>query len=210
MASINEIVKVADGDFPTHEIPLGILNSAQFIISCDGAAQKLIEYGKIPDMITGDMDSLSKEMQQRYSSIIYRSECQETNDLTKAFRLALEQNPCSVSILGATGLREDHTLGNISLLAEYSKVTDIPVKMWTNFGEFLYINKGGHFKTAAGCQVSIFALEEGVRMESRGLKFPLQDVIFDNWWKGTLNEALSDSFELLFEKGSVIIFISYK
>ena len=209
MPVTDDIVILADGDFPSHEIPLGILKSAGFIISCDGAAGKLIESGIIPDMIAGDMDSLAPELQVRFRSIIYHSDCQETNDLTKAFMLALEKRPAKISILGATGLREDHTLGNISLLSDYLKITDIPVTMWTNYGKFFSLSRGGVFKAKTGSQISIFALEDGIRMSSRGLKFPLQNVIFDNWWKATLNESIDDNFELIFEKGRVIIFIGY-
>ncbi len=209
MSAIDDIVILADGDFPSHEIPLGILESAGFIISCDGAAGKLIERGIIPDIIAGDMDSLAPELQERYRSIIYHSDCQETNDLTKAFMLALEKRPAKISILGATGLREDHTLGNISLLSDYSKITEIPVTMWTNYGKFFSVNCGGVFNATIGSQISIFALEDGIRMNSRGLKFPLQNVIFDNWWKATLNESVDDNFEIIFEKGRVIIFIGY-
>jgi len=209
MSRINNIVILADGDFPTHSVPMGILKSARQLISCDGAAGKLIENGIIPDMIAGDMDSLNPALQQRYRTIIHRSDCQETNDLTKAFLLALEQNPDEISILGATGLREDHTLGNISLLCEYSKMTRIPVTMWTNFGKFFFISTGGIFRAGTGSQVSVFALEDGIRMESRGLKYPLKNVIFDNWWKATLNESVGDSFELIFDRGRVIIYIGY-
>lgn len=209
MSQINDIVILADGDFPSHDIPLGILKSAGFIISCDGAAGKLIENGIIPNMIAGDMDSLSPDLQDRFRSIIYPSDCQETNDLTKAFTLALEKNPNKISILGATGLREDHTLGNISLLLDYSKLTKIPVTIWTNYGKLFSISHGGLFQAAPGSPVSIFALEDGIRMDSRGLRYPLQNVIFDNWWKATLNVSVDESFELIFQKGNVIVFIGY-
>ena len=41
---------------------------------------------------------------------------QETNDLNKAFRYCLANGWTDIVILGATGKREDHTLGNIGLL----------------------------------------------------------------------------------------------
>jgi thiamine pyrophosphokinase len=81
--------------------------------------------------------------------------------------------------------------------------------MWTNYGRFISASQGGIFQASAGSQVSIFALEDGIRMNSRGLKFPLQNVIFDNWWKATLNECSDESFELIFDSGNVIIFIGY-
>ena len=44
---------------------------------------------------------------------------QETNDLTKAVNYVKTLGFREVLILGATGRREDHTLGNISLLAQF-------------------------------------------------------------------------------------------
>jgi thiamine pyrophosphokinase len=209
MPTINDIVIVADGEFPTHEIPLNILRKAGFIISCDGAASKLISQGIVPNIITGDMDSLDPILQEKYSSIIIKDGCQETNDLTKAFMLAVKQGGQKISIVGATGLREDHTLGNISLLYEYLLITDIPVTMWTNYGLLFAIKKGGVFKCTPGSQISVFSLDRGLRMKSKGLIYPLDDVIYDNWWKATLNESFDNSFELIFEEGRVIVFISY-
>ena len=36
------LIIVANGDFPTHQIPLEILKSGQSIVACDGGANKLI------------------------------------------------------------------------------------------------------------------------------------------------------------------------
>jgi len=205
------IVILADGEYPVHPEPLGLIKEANEIICCDGSAGRLVSEGVIPDAIVGDMDSLSDELKERFSSIIHKDDCQETNDLTKAFRYAALAGADKIIILGATGLREDHTLGNISLLSMYQMTSEIPVEMWTDHGVFYAINKNSSFNSYPGCQISVFALDCGVRIESNGLKFPLHNVIFDSWWKGTLNECTSDTFSLKFiNPGRVIIFVKYQ
>ena len=61
----NPLVIVANGDFPSHPIPLEILNKAISILACDGAADTLLENNYTPNLILGDLDSLSKENKLR-------------------------------------------------------------------------------------------------------------------------------------------------
>ena len=114
-------VIVADGIFPHHEIPLGYLKNAERIICCDGSAQNLILAGMQPDAIVGDLDSLSDDLANRFADRIFLDESQDTNDLTKAVSWCSEMGYKDIVIVGATGKREDHTIGNISLLVEYTK-----------------------------------------------------------------------------------------
>ena len=77
--------------------------------------------GFIPDAIVGDMDSLNESIAGRFHDRIFKDKDQDTNDLTKAVAWCSERGYRDLVILGATGKREDHTIGNISLLAEYIK-----------------------------------------------------------------------------------------
>ncbi len=65
------------------------------------------------------MDSIPGDLREKYAGKIITIKDQEINDLTKAVYFAQNVGQEEIVILGATGLREDHTLGNISLLADY-------------------------------------------------------------------------------------------
>ena len=101
-------------------------------------------------------------------------------------------------ILGATGKREDHTLGNLSLLALYAE--ELPnIKMITDHGEFFVIFNGGTFPSVKGEQISIISLDsELVIHNSENLKYPIKDLKLSYWYQATLNEALADNFTLEF------------
>ena len=131
-------VILADGDFPVHEIPLGYLKSAEHLICCDGSAESLVKTGMEPEAIAGDLDSLSTDLKRRFSDRLFQDNDQDTNDLTKAVKWCLGKGYKEIVILGATGKREDHTIGNISLLAEYSK--EIKVMMVTDTGIITPLN----------------------------------------------------------------------
>lgn len=202
-----EAVILADGAFPEHEIPLGILDNAEHIICCDGGAAGLVGYGLEPEAIVGDMDSLEKEFLKRYADRLYQDNDQETNDLTKAVRWCCDRNFSDVIIVGATGKREDHTIGNISLLAEYSRLLN--VRMVTDTGTFIPCNNTCSIRSARGQQVSVFSIDPGTAITSKGLLYPLDKRRLLNWWEATLNEATGDVFELIFEKGPVLVFLSF-
>ena len=76
-----DAVILADGEFPTADIPLQILREAKFLCCCDGAAAKAIEQGFMPDAIVGDGDSLTPEFKTRYAAIIHLEKEQDDNDL---------------------------------------------------------------------------------------------------------------------------------
>ena len=114
------IAILAQGDFPASGRCLQLLRDADLLLCCDGAAATALEHGFEPDEIVGDLDSLDAALRERFAARLFHDRDQECNDQTKAFRRALSYHPTRIVILGATGRREDHTLGNISLLADYA------------------------------------------------------------------------------------------
>lgn len=204
------IAIVADGAFPTHPYPLNLLRKADIIICCDNAVVKLERHcGLRCDYIAGDMDSMSPENKLKYRRIIHKESGQEDNDLTKAFRLAMTLKPERISIFGATGLREDHTLGNISLVAEYAP-TFKEVEMITDYGIFSPLFNSSVIRCTIGEQLSLFAFDQTLQIKSYGLKYPTDNVVFDLWWKATLNEASSEEVRLEFNHPApVLLFRNY-
>jgi thiamine pyrophosphokinase len=197
----------ANGKFPEHEIPVGILKSATRIVCCDGAAESLLDSGLEPFAIVGDCDSLSSRVIEKYEGIVFRISEQETNDLSKSVKWCTERGYNNIVILGATGKREDHTIGNISLLAEYARMA--AVKMITDTGIFHPLLKSGGFETFAGQQVSVFSIDPMTEITSTGLMYPLVNRKIGNWWEATLNEAAGDHITLDFSSGRVLVFLSF-
>lgn len=187
-----EAVILANGEYPTHPFPLQLLEEAKFVACCDGAANEYISRGHTPDMIVGDGDSLSPEYKELFSPIIHQISDQETNDQTKAVHFLQKKGFRKIAIVGATGKREDHTLGNISLLMDYMR-EGMEVRTVTDYGVFMPANGTQTFKSQPGQQISI--INFGAKgLKGEGLVYPLSD--FTNWWQGTLNEATSNRFTI--------------
>ena len=184
-----DAVIIANGAFPTHAVPLNILHHAAHLIACDGAIAPLLLEGLGEAVIIGDGDSVPTEYRDR---LIQINE-QEDNDLTKATRYCMAQGWHKIAYLGCTGKREDHTLGNISLLMRYFREMNIEGIMFTNHGFFIPAKGDNTFSSFNGQQVSIFNFGSN-KISSEGLKW--DSYAYEQWWQGTLNESLGDSFSL--------------
>lgn len=204
---VSRTVILANGQFPVSDTPLRALSVAERIVCCDGAAGKLNAAGFEPSWVVGDMDSLSEADRMRYGGRLVRVDEQESNDLAKAFRFCLSRGWDDVTILGATGLREDHTLGNLSLIVDFAR--EARVVLLTDTGRFTPVLAPMALPAFRGQQVSIFSFEPGIRVYAEGLKYPLDGVPFTRWWQATLNEACGDEVGLVFEGGPLLVYQSY-
>lgn len=180
-----DAVIVANGEFPTHEIPLAILKSAKHIVACDGAIKNVPQ----AEVVVGDGDSVP----QAYHDRLIKIEEQEDNDLTKATRYCLSMKWHKIAYIGCTGKREDHTLGNIGLLMRYFRKMGVEGMMFTDYGFFTPACGNQTFQSKKGQQVSIFNF--GCKqLTSEGLKW--KSYAHKEWWQGTLNESLAKHFSI--------------
>ena len=180
-----DAVILANGDFPQAEIPLDLLRRTPFVCACDGA----INHYPQADAIVGDGDSVPESLKARLIQI----DEQEDNDLTKATRYCLSKGMRKLVYLGATGQREDHTLGNISLMVRYAQELGVTPLMATDYGWFVVAEGEAAFDAFKGQQVSIFNMS-CTTLASEGLLW--QSYPYRQLWQGTLNEAAGNSFVL--------------
>lgn len=228
-----QAIILADGAFPNTHARQELLQMAPAIVCCDGAVGKLLDFGREPLAIVGDMDSISPELKARFATKIHQENEQETNDLTKAVNFCIEQGYDEIAILGATGLREDHTLGNIALLADYAQKLK-SVCLLTDYGRIDAFRSGmnaddfiapgldamapevcttrdgkftvARFQSFQGQQVSIFSLTPETVISSLGLKYTLENRTLTSWWQGTLNESSGEQFSLSIDQGILLVY----
>jgi thiamine pyrophosphokinase len=199
------VIIFANGEFPKHAVLQEKLRNSGMIICCDGSVQKLLDFGIEPNFIVGDMDSISEENKIKFEKILIVDENQDTNDLTKAVNFCIKNGIKTLEILGATGEREDHTLGNISLLANYAD-DFFSVKMFTDYGVFTPISQTTTFESFENQAVSIFSLTPETLITSGGLAYTIKNRQFHSWWEGTLNRSLGKQFTIEINSGKIIVF----
>ncbi len=215
----NTVVIICDGQFPKTEYPRYLIQTADFVICCDGSLKKFIRnsvsiFGeeRLPDLVIGDMDTLPTSWQKKYADIIVKEDEQDHNDQTKAVRWALNnlKGINNIYILGSTGGRAEHTIGNLSLLMEYTRMFDLgdmTIEAVTDEGTIFAVNDTVEFDCGTGRSVSIFSPDSTLNIKSEGLEYQTDEVIFDNWWKATLNKASQDNVRLEFSHSSMALII---
>jgi len=201
-------VLLANGAFPSHPLPRFVLDSAARIVCCDGAAAKFAAAsGRLPDLVVGDLDSLDEVARAALSGRMVEVVEQESNDLTKAFCEARRRAWEPFVVLGATGLREDHTLGNLALLADYAREAD--VFLLTDTGVFDVLEDSGELSAYPGQAVSVFALDGRAALTSEGLRYPLAGCCYPHAWQATLNVAETTIFRVATAGGPVLVFRAF-
>ena len=188
---------LANGAVPTHPVAVKAFRDATRLVCCDGAYPKAMALGREPDLVVGDGDSLTAEQKSLLGARFLHIAEQDTNDLDKAFRTVLPQLAADegVVILGAGGLREDHLLGNIFRLPDFSRAVP-SVEMVTDAGVFTVVTRDRTYACHPGEAVSVFAPEVGTQVRSIALEWPLDGVLLTALWQGTLNRTTGNTFTL--------------
>ena len=231
MEERKHIVILAAGDFPSHPVPLRALREADLVVCCDSAYCQFSIFNSpfsIPFVVIGDGDSLSEADKRALGDRWIQVDEQDYNDLHKAMEWAIVEGggrkaedgapydlrpPTSdlkVTILGATGRREDHTLGNISYLVTFAEEhPGADIEMLTDHGRFVAMRGSRTFRSFPRQQVSIFSMNPDNAISGTGLRWPLDGFHARRWWQATLNEALGESFTLTAEDW-LVVFLTYE
>ena len=196
-------VILANGDFPKRGgAAWKLLAAAKRVVCCDGAADAYRRhFRRWPDVIIGDLDSIPPHfLLSPFSFLLVRNADQNTNDLEKAMTYCAKQGWKNPVIVGATGKREDHTIGNVFRALAYG------CEIVTDLGRFVPVCGKAAFKVRKGAAVSVFAPDPKTRMTSRGLEWPLDEVRFRTLYCATLNRATGSRVNLTATHPTIVYF----
>jgi len=220
MEKRKHFVILAAGDFPTHEVPLRALRDADMVVCCDSAYGAWKASGepsaKKDFVVVGDGDSLSDDDKHLLGSRWVLIDEQDYNDLHKAMEWVSAEcrrthsEPPRVTIVGATGKREDHTLGNMGYLVTFAEEhPGYEVTMLTDYGCCQAMTGERSFATFPRQQISIVSMTPDAAIWGSGLKWPLEGMYARRWWQATLNEALGNEV-VLRSDGWLVVFQTYE
>ena len=182
---------LVNGQYPSHPTALNKLHTAGTIICTDGSANKLLENGLAPNIIIGDMDSSTID-QDSFKGLYVEIPDQDNTDLDKALEWCTLNSISPVTVLGTSQLREDHTLGNLILLANYSDELDI--NFVTDYFTITCHHGKRSFTSFKQQLVSILPVEDIQSITTEGLEFPLIDEPLPPSSRGISNCATSHQF----------------
>ncbi|MGM0470724.1 MAG: thiamine diphosphokinase [Bacillota bacterium] len=105
----------------TDKFYISQLQEEDFIIAVDGGTDYAYQLGVNPDLICGDLDSISNQVLKFYRSqenIEWQQHpcCKDKTDAELALETAITKGYRDIVIYAAVGARIDHTLANLYLL----------------------------------------------------------------------------------------------
>ena len=189
-----------------------------FLIAADRGLEALVSLGLRPNAVIGDFDSASKETIDQVNSfekedditVIRLNPVKDDTDTEAAVRFALENNkePGDIYILGGTGSRVDHILGNISILGlgkDFGK--KIILLDENNRIELLFEGRTILKEEAFGDFVSLIPFgDEVTGLTLKGFKYPLKNGVLKGFNSlGISNEIVSKEAHISFDSGVLIM-----
>lgn len=115
-----DVLIVSGGTEPSKELLLEYKNKVSFIIGVDKGCNVLYKYNMTPNLIVGDFDSGDLKVVEYFKNtgieVRKYSTHKDYTDTHLAYNIAKELGDVKkIYLLGATGTRFDHSLGNLGL-----------------------------------------------------------------------------------------------
>lgn len=202
---------IVNGELPNKNLLKQLMAKSQVSICTDGAANPLKELDLIPNIIIGDLDSLTEEVHEffaEHSKIIDRPS-QYATDFEKAFDYAEEQGFEKVFLTGLKGGRFDHAFSNLSVLKKYTHKFEIHIFDEDGRGILLDARrqKEVSLNVAKNTTISLLPLPEAQGITTSGLLYPLNNeaLIFGER-EGQSNMSSQEEVRVKIESGVLLIF----
>ena len=187
------IILFGNGEVPSHPLVLNKLESFESIICLDGGTDKLIKLGYKPACIIGDLDSLAKKPEDYGCELITLPE-QSKNDLEKGLEWCLDKGIKDITLVGFSGLRDDHNAAALFSLRTFSEKMDIT--MLTNHS-VVHCKKGkSKFRVSKGQLISILNNQYDTLIKTIGLEYELSNEKLLSPGNGISNIAISNHIEI--------------
>lgn len=181
-----------------------------FIIAADNGISHMKEFCVLPDLIMGDFDSCSVPNEYSCEIIRFKPEKDDT-DLMLAVKKALSLGFDSITILGATGGRLDHTVAALQTLEYIHENGANGSVIDENNACFIQSIGVRKYKADRRCYLSVFSLSDEAFVTVKGTKYEIADKkLVRSFPLGVSNEFADDYAEIEVLKGKLLIIYSKK
>jgi thiamine pyrophosphokinase len=168
--------------------------NGDIVVCADKGYQNAKSLGLHVNVLVGDFDSLSEKLRTQLADRLHHRPDQDVNDLWKALTLAIERGAHEITVLGAFGRREDHSIGNLMLCA--TRMNDVDIHVVGDRGSFDFIDCDSRFESFAEQQVSLFTLSPSTEISTIGLRYEPPQNHLAAMWQGVSNESLGAEFAI--------------
>ena len=179
----------------------------------DGGANFVFKYGKIPEIIVGDLDSIEKKVLEYYKSKnILIKKFPKDKDFTDFELILKEINKISenknsvekIFVVGGLGKRIDMALSNLFIMEKYKNLVFLQENE-----EIFYVEKSFVLKNKKEYEFSIIPISEKVeKLTLKGFKFETDKIdVKRESSRLVSNVIVENEASVEFENGKLIIIL---
>ncbi|MBQ7032328.1 MAG: thiamine diphosphokinase [Clostridia bacterium] len=178
--------------------------SGDYVICADRGYLHAKTLGISPDILLGDFDSLDIPLPENTEKIIFPAEKDET-DLQIAISHAMSQGFEEVYVIGATGGRTDHFLGNIALL-HWAKKRGCRVILEDADTHIQLLSGALTLQRRTDFYLSLIPFAGDAVVSVSGVKYPLAHAVLPlGDTLGISNEITADEASITVHHGEVLV-----
>jgi thiamine pyrophosphokinase len=197
---------ICNGEPPSRDLIRRMLRRADRVVAVDGGANAARAIKVTPDLILGDLDSVTPATRRKFAKVpTIRIPSQDNTDLEKALDHCAAEGDTAMIIAGATGRRLDMTLANLSVCWHYLPDMDICF-----VGDDWYavpVTGTRAFAAATGTTVSLIPFGPASGVTLQGLRFPLVEGTFRTGDVAVSNVVRGQKFSVTVRHGRVLVLV---
>jgi thiamine pyrophosphokinase len=179
-------VLFANGELRNPAVVKAMLQPSDYLVCVDGGLRHLKSLGLRPDLLIGDLDSITAgeilELEREHVRIQRYPVDKDETDLELAVLTVIKEGYRTLCLVAALGGRLDQTLGNLFLLT-LPELSDCSIRMEDGVEEAFIIRAQATIFGQPGDTVSLLPLAGSVTgVVTRGLRYPLhaETLLFDH------------------------------
>ena len=176
------------------------------IIALDGAANRLMTFDILPDVVVGDLDSIDASVLQHCrtnGATIVHSPDQNRSDVSKGLEWVHQNHPqAQVDIVGVEIGRYDHYLAALSALFEVQSSARICMNGWSA-QRVQPIETNVHVTPGSIVSLIPFGAVSGVTLE--GCQYPLSNEVMTSGTRGISNKAIESTITVSAQSGDLLL-----
>jgi thiamine pyrophosphokinase len=197
-----------NGKYANEEPLIALAGGDALVIGVDGGTRHLAGFGLQPQIIIGDMDSVSEaEIIQFGTSetrILRHPPQKDETDFELALDQVIQQECTEILVFGALGGRSDHLITNLLLPIVY--LDKAKIRLFHGVEEITYITSLTTIQGQAGDIISLVPLSGDVTgVKTIGLLYPLNnETLHQGKSRGVSNELLENIATVSIESGVLL------
>ncbi|MBA3815411.1 MAG: thiamine diphosphokinase [Parachlamydiaceae bacterium] len=196
------VALVANGAIHDYSLIAELIRTYARVVAVDGGLFHCHEMGIIPDLLIGDLDSVTPILLSKYSHVTtlrFPTEKDDT-DLELAIRAVEAPSIVTIGLFGVMGHRVDHAMNNLNLTCLHSKII-----IETETESVFAISGEYQINCFPGQKLSLLPLNSPViGVTTSGLQWELNHATLNKNFRSISNVCLGKSVNIKIHSGQLI------